>query len=101
MLKHKNVCILEEDSMTNKLLYVYFLQGALCASTIMCMEIFPLEQRSIAGTAIQFFWALGHLLVTPFAYYIRNWRYLTLAISGSVALFVPVFGFVRIYIIYF
>ena len=51
------------------------------SAAVLAIELFPAEQRTFAGVAIEFFWAVGYVTVLPFAYFIRNWRYLQLAIT--------------------
>ena len=60
-------------------------------SIIMAMELFPTEGRTFAGNVIEFFWVGGLISITPFAYFIRNWRYLVLATSGPCCLTVLLF----------
>ena len=48
---------------------------------MLCLELFPTEQRTFAGICIEFFWVVGFTIVTPLAYLIRNWRHLQMAVS--------------------
>ena len=64
----------------------HMLQGILATSVVLAMELFPTEERTFAGTAVEFFWALGYMVLCPIAYGLRNWRHLQLAISVPLVL---------------
>ena len=59
----------------------FSLQGCMAAAAVLAVEIFPTEQRNFAMNCVQFFWAFGYISLVLFVYYIRNWRYLQLAIT--------------------
>ena len=69
-------------------------QGCLATSAILAVEIFPTEQRNFAMNAIEFFWVFGYISLTPFAYFIRNWRWLQLAITLPLTLTILFYWFV-------
>ena len=50
-----------------------------CAVAV--MELFPTDQRTFAGTFVEFAWTLGLVTLTPIAYFIRDWRSLVLALG--------------------
>ncbi|XP_070190982.1 organic cation transporter protein-like [Littorina saxatilis] len=45
------------------------------------MEMVGPSKRAWAGILIEFAWCLGEFLLLPFVYFIRNWRYLEIAVS--------------------
>ena len=53
---------------------------------ILGLELFPIEQRTLAGVAVEFFWAFGYVSLIGMAYFIRNWRHLQLAITVPLSL---------------
>ncbi|CAD5124677.1 DgyrCDS12942 [Dimorphilus gyrociliatus] len=70
---------------------VGFFEGFLAAGLgstvlILCLELFPPEHRSLAGAILNYFWTVGYILITPVAYYIRNWRTFKLAINAPMVL---------------
>ena len=75
------------------LIFDTHLQGSLATSSILAVEIFPTEQRSFAMNDIEF-WVFGYVSLTPIAYYIRNWRWLQLAITLPLGLTVLFYWFV-------
>ena len=77
-------CILVELSTIVTFLH-HHIQGCLATAAILSVEMFPTEQRTFALNAIEFFWCLGYISLTPLAYYIRNWRWLQLAVSLPLA----------------
>ena len=48
---------------------------------VIILEIYPKEQHSLTGVGFWMIWALGYIGVVPFVYFIRNWRYLQIAIT--------------------
>ena len=48
---------------------------------MLACELFPAEQRTFAGMAIQDFWALGMCLLAVFAWLVRDWSHLQLVIT--------------------
>ncbi|CAL1547500.1 unnamed protein product [Lymnaea stagnalis] len=71
---------------------MYFLQGAahtgafLVAFTLSTELVGP-KYRVVAGFVIQIFYGLGYLGLSGIAYFIRDWRYLELAITLPAVLF--------------
>ncbi|CAH1797125.1 unnamed protein product [Owenia fusiformis] len=53
-------------------------EGSGLVAIVMCCELFPASQRSIAGTALQLHWSLCWMLLALVAYFVRTWRYLLL-----------------------
>ena len=45
------------------------------------MEVVGPSKRSWAGLVIEFLWCAGEFLLVLIAYFIRNWRYLEIAVS--------------------
>ena len=45
------------------------------------MEGVGASRRTLAGICILFFWCLGAFYLCLFAYFIRDWRYLEIALS--------------------
>lgn len=56
-------------------------QGIILTGFVMACELFPAENRTFAGMAIENFWATGMCLLALFSYLIRDWRYVQLLIS--------------------
>ncbi|KAK7108509.1 organic cation transporter protein-like isoform X2 [Littorina saxatilis] len=50
-------------------------------SFVIGMEIVGPSKRTFAGMAIEYIWVAGELLLLLCAYFIRNWRYLEIAVS--------------------
>ena len=59
-------------------------------SLIMAIELFPTEQRTFAGNAIEIAWVLGVITLAPVAYLIRDWRKLVFVtgIPGIISILV-------------
>ncbi|KAL8570515.1 hypothetical protein ACOMHN_008872 [Nucella lapillus] len=72
---------------------LYFMQGAahtgvyLVAYT-MSTELVGARYRVLAGTVISIFYSLGYMALAGMAYFIRSWRYLEIAITAPVLLFI-------------
>ncbi|OWF50932.1 Organic cation transporter protein [Mizuhopecten yessoensis] len=70
----------------------YILQGAaqtglfLVAYT-MCTELVAPRYRLLAGQTIVSFYAVGYMLLSLLAYFIRHWRYIEMVITVPVVLF--------------
>jgi OCT family organic cation transporter-like MFS transporter 4/5 len=62
----------------------------------MACELFPAKYRTIAGTAIEDFWAVGMCLLALFGYLVRNWRYLQLLITLPALLTISLYWYVMI-----
>jgi OCT family organic cation transporter-like MFS transporter 4/5 len=45
------------------------------------MEIVGPNKRMIAGILMGAFFTVGYVLVTPFAYFLRNWRHMQIGLS--------------------
>lgn len=52
-----------------------------CFSCCQVVEWIPTNVRTIVGTITGYFYTVGQLLLTLIAYKIRDWRWLTLAVS--------------------
>ena len=70
------------------------LQGIILTGFVMACELFPAEMRTVAGTAIENFWALGMCILAGLAYLIRDWKYLQLTISLPAILTVAFYWYV-------
>ncbi|XP_077988709.1 organic cation transporter protein-like [Glandiceps talaboti] len=64
-------------------------QGVDITSYVMVTEMFTPRWRTYAGINLTIFWAIGIMILPLMAFYIRNWRYLQLAISLPAILSVP------------
>ena len=60
---------------------VFFQKAVGLIVFVLIMEIFTPEKRTIAGCLNNVFWGVGMTLLTPFAYFLRNWRHMQIAIS--------------------
>ncbi|TRY70254.1 hypothetical protein TCAL_07532 [Tigriopus californicus] len=58
-----------------------FIQGLQCVTYSMVMELFSPEYRTMAGCAVEAFWAVGIVLLAVIAKYVQHWRYIQLAIN--------------------
>ncbi|XP_069127295.1 organic cation transporter protein-like [Argopecten irradians] len=70
----------------------YILQGAaqtglFLVAYIMCTELVETRFRLLAGHMITSFYAVGYVLLSLLAYYIRHWRYIEVVITVPVILF--------------
>nr|KAG5691730.1 hypothetical protein BaRGS_010233 [Batillaria attramentaria] len=79
----------------NMLLFLpmYFMQGAahtgaFLVSFTLSTELVGPKYRVIAGFVIQSFYSVGFMTLAGIAYFIRNWRYLEVAITAPAVLFV-------------
>ena len=48
---------------------------------VAAMEVVGPSRRMFTGMGVYFFWCLGQLYLCFLAYFIRNWRYLEIAVS--------------------
>ena len=55
----------------------------------MIMEMFAPEKRTLAGSIVNVFWAVGVILVTPIAYIFPDWRHFQLFVSLICLGFLP------------
>ncbi|CAH1789514.1 unnamed protein product, partial [Owenia fusiformis] len=72
-----------------------FQQGTLLSGSILMLELFPSELRTIGGTVASGAWGLAMASLALLAYVIRNWRYLQLVISLVSLLVLPFFWFLK------
>ena len=56
-------------------------EGAGLVGIVMACELFPAVYRTVAGTALELFWAAAWMFLALLAYLIRDWRYLQLAVT--------------------
>ena len=66
-------------------------QGVVLVGFVLTCELFPADQRTIAGLIMQCFWAFGMFALALMAYLIRTWRYLMVALSLPGLLCIPLF----------
>jgi len=66
-------------------------QGIILTGFVMACELFPAENRTFAGMALENCWATGMCLLSLFAYLIRDWRYLQLVLSTPAVLTIAFF----------
>ncbi|XP_038050723.1 organic cation transporter protein-like [Patiria miniata] len=64
-------------------------QGINVTGFVLIMEMFSPEKRTLAGCLTGVAWGVGVALVTPFAYYLRDWRHMQIAISVPFLVAVP------------
>ncbi|XP_022916168.2 organic cation transporter protein-like [Onthophagus taurus] len=55
--------------------------GVFLVAYVIAMEMVGPKKRMIAGTVCQMFFSLGYMLTALFAYYIREWRHLQIALT--------------------
>ncbi|XP_057338281.1 organic cation transporter protein [Microplitis mediator] len=55
--------------------------GVFLVAYVIALEMVGPKKRSVAGVGCQLFFTLGYILTAGFAYYIRDWRYLQIAIT--------------------
>ncbi|XP_076444570.1 organic cation transporter protein-like [Babylonia areolata] len=72
---------------------LYFMQGAahtgaFLVSYTLSTELVGPKYRVVAGFVIQSFYSVGFMTLAGIAYFIRNWRYLEIAITAPALLFV-------------
>lgn len=58
------------------------------------VEIFPPSHRTTPSVGLQIFWSAGIMLLALFAFLLKNWRYLELAISIPCLAFLPIYWLV-------
>ncbi|XP_064619580.1 organic cation transporter protein-like [Lineus longissimus] len=56
-------------------------QGISLSGYVLVTELFPSHCRTRPGIAIQFFWAIGIMVLAGLAYWMQNWRHLQMMIS--------------------
>ncbi|XP_064635336.1 organic cation transporter protein-like isoform X2 [Lineus longissimus] len=61
---------------------------AYSATFVLVMEMVGPSKRQLVGICLNFFYAIGVSSLTLFAYFIRNWRHLTLVTSSFFALLI-------------
>ncbi|XP_067931131.1 organic cation transporter protein-like [Watersipora subatra] len=68
--------------------------GLFMTNFVLGMELIGPKYRLVAGIVIQYFFALGYVLVTGFAYATKQWQYLEIAMSAPSFLFLTYYWFV-------
>lgn len=63
--------------------------------TVSAMELVGPKYRVVAGFVIQGFYSLGFMSLAGIAYFIRNWRYLEVAITAPALVFVSYWWYVN------
>ena len=66
-----------------------FLKGLNIIQFVLIIETFSPEKRTFAGCINGVFWGIGVTLLTPIAYFFRNWRHMQIAISLPSLVVVP------------
>lgn len=64
-----------------KFLLNFFVGGTMISSFVLFSEVIGVQWRSPIGILFQIPFTLGHLSLSAFAYFIKDWRYFQLAIS--------------------
>ena len=62
------------------------------------MELIGPKYRLVAGICIQYFFAIGYVLLTGIAYLAREWKYIEIAMSAPSFLFLTYYWYHRILI---
>ena len=57
------------------------------AGIVIILEIYPRHQHALVGVGFWLIWALGYVALVPYVYFIRNWRYLQVAITLPMVFF--------------
>ena len=65
----------------------FCLQGMIGAGIVIILEIYPRHQHALVGVGLWLIWALGYVALVPYVYFIRNWRYLQVAITLPMVFF--------------
>ena len=65
----------------------FFSAGLMLSSFSICMEITGISQRTFVGMAIHVFFGVGYLVLAVMAYFIRNWRTLSVIVGLTGFLF--------------
>ncbi|XP_046357182.1 organic cation transporter protein-like isoform X2 [Haliotis rufescens] len=55
--------------------------GIALSAYVMMTEVFPASHRTLPSIAMQIFWAVGVMLLSLFAYLVRDWRHLEMLVS--------------------
>ncbi len=56
-------------------------QGCGLVGIVMACELFPASQRTVAGAALELFWAGAWMVLALLAYLVTHWRNLQLVIT--------------------
>jgi len=64
-------------------------QGIVLPGFILACEMFPAEQRTVAGLVVQVFWGIGMCVLALIAYLVRNWRHLLIATCVPSVVVIP------------
>lgn len=68
--------------------------GTMIVSFVMCMEVVGGKWRTIVGILYQIPFGIGNAMMAILAYFIRDWRYLQLTLSGISSVYIFYFWFV-------
>ncbi|XP_072178656.1 organic cation transporter protein-like [Diadema setosum] len=67
--------------------------GVLISSFVMGTELVGPSKRYFTGIAMNFYWAVGAIILAGIAYFIRNWRHLQLCVSLIPVAYFAIFPF--------
>lgn len=68
--------------------------GVFLVAYVIALEMVGPKKRMFAGVACQLFFTTGYIMIAGFAYWIRDWRWLQIAISVPGALFFSYWWFI-------
>ncbi|XP_039278061.1 LOW QUALITY PROTEIN: organic cation transporter protein [Nilaparvata lugens] len=68
--------------------------GVFLVAYVLALEMVGPKKRMFAGVACQFFFTTGYIMTALFAYFLRNWRWLEIAISLPGLLFISYYWFI-------
>lgn len=68
--------------------------GVFLVAYVIGLEMVGPSKRPITGTVVQMFFSLGYMLVAVFAIYVKDWRYLQLALTLPGVLFFSYWWFI-------
>lgn len=68
--------------------------GVFLVAYVLALEMVGPKTRMFAGVACQMFFTTGYIMTALFAYYIRNWRWLEIAVSLPGLLFISYYWFI-------
>ena len=71
------------------------------ASTILALELFPMEHRTMAGSVIELFWVFGYITLTPIVYLVRDWRTLHFTVSIPLVFTAVLYKYVQTVLLFF
>ncbi|XP_022108294.1 organic cation transporter protein-like [Acanthaster planci] len=64
-------------------------QGLNLTGFVYVMELFTPEKRTLAGCLTGVAWGVGVVLITPYAYLLRDWRHMEIAVSATFLVVAP------------